>query len=75
MIRLEESGRQRDGTRWRARIRPGSASGLRGVDLYFGLGRDQVPGYLFIEDGKWARCLHENELELVEPAREVQEAT
>lgn len=66
MIRLEESGRQRDGTRWRPRIRAGAKSGLREGAIYAGLGRDYVPGYLWIEDGGWARCVSEGELERVD---------
>jgi len=68
MIRLEESGRRRDGTRWRARIRAGAKSGLVPGELYWGLGADQVAGYQWIEDGKWARCVSTGELEPVESA-------
>lgn len=66
MIPRAEFGRPRDGTRWRARIRPGSRSGLRAGELYQGLGIDSVSGYRWVEDGKWARCVAEGELELIE---------
>jgi hypothetical protein len=66
VIRLEESGRQRDGTRWQARSRPRARSGLRAGDVYDGLGLDQFEGYVWLVDGKWARCVSARELERVE---------
>jgi hypothetical protein len=68
MILLNESGRKRDGRRWRAKVRSGSRSGLRDGIIYEGLGRDFVPGYVWLEDDKWARCVSEAELEPVTDA-------
>ena len=66
MVLLDESGRKRDGTRWRARIRAGAKSALRQGEIYEGLGGDLVPGWVWLEDGKYARCVSEGELERVE---------
>lgn len=62
MIPLDACGRRRDGTRWRARSRQ---PGLTAGQVYEGLGEDDVKGYVWLEDGKWARCVGRGEVDLV----------
>lgn len=69
MIRLEDSGLKRDGTRWRRH--PRLALRKSGIfpypgEVYHGLGPANVTGYLFVEVEGYVSSVHESEVELVE---------
>lgn len=69
MIRLSDSGLERDGTRWRRH--PRLALRKSGIfphpgEVYDGLGPSNVPGYMLVEVDGSVSHVHESEVELVE---------
>lgn len=70
VIRLEELGQGRDGTRWRrARSRALMKAGIFPYpgEIYFGLGKQKnTPGFLYVEHEGFARSVPEHFVERVE---------